>query len=65
MKKILGIVVLGLLLSGNAYTKEIAIDHFGTYESDGEKFTRNFISNTTEGLVHFSLVHCKNLTLGS
>jgi len=44
LKKLLGIVVLGLLLSGNAYPKEIIIECFGTY-SDGAKYKNNFIIN--------------------
>ena len=49
MKKLLGIVVLGLLLSGNAYSKEIFINCFGIIESTKEKFNSNYIIDTTRG----------------
>ena len=47
MKKLLSIIVLGLLLSGNTYAKKIIIECFGTYNDKtdfyGEKFKNNFI----------------------
>ena len=43
MKKLFStILVICLLLSGNAYAKKIIIECFGTY-SDGAKFKKNFI----------------------
>ena len=43
MKKLFStILVICLLLSGNAYAKKIIIECFGTY-SDGAKFKNNFI----------------------
>jgi len=54
MKKLLGIVVLGLLLSGNAYANEdnnlrllkefnLGVDHFG--QCDGENYVKELTTN--------------------
>ena len=43
MKKLLGIIVLGLLLSGNAYAKEIILDK--CYPSYRESFNSNQLNH--------------------
>jgi len=54
MKKLLGIVVLGLLLSGNAYSKEIWLDCFFRAKAGHTGFIHSFIINEKELTLHMN-----------
>ena len=54
MKKLLGIVVLGLLLSGNAYSKEIWLDCLFRAQAGHTGFFHSFIINEKEQTLHMN-----------
>ena len=50
MKKLLGIVVLGLLLSGNAYSKEITIQGYIDGKNHENMQIQRYVQGNVDGI---------------